>query len=280
MNLTPIILIGTGMVAIATAAIVFARRSGCPWRYLGFGALAWMVTVPFLKQWLADLVEPVVYGAVYVPDALFAPGSLLFYIYVGALTGLTEVLLIWLLLRYTRLGKAPWAKALAFGVGFGAFEALYLGYEYLASIVTVLANPQAVSEAGLANLTLLNNPLFLLAPIADRIGALLVHIFCCVLLFYGVASGQARWLWLSFVFKSLVDAIVGFAYFWGTETLPKLWTIEALILVLGGMAWWGVLQVQRRYVRTQISDPAVQSALVSIQAPNWNGPAAKGGGYR
>jgi uncharacterized membrane protein YhfC len=279
MNLSPIILIGTSIVAIAIGVIVLARRRGCPWRNLGFGALAWVVTVPFLKQWVAALAEPVVYGALYVPDALFAPGSLLFYIYVGALTGLTEVLLIWPLLRYTRLGRVPWAKALAFGVGFGAFEALYLGYGYLSSIVTVLANPQAVSEAGLANLKLMSNPLFGLAPIADRIGALLVHIFCSVLLFYGVASGQARWLWLSFVYKSLVDAIVGFAYFWGTGTLAKLWTIEGLILALGCVAWWGVVQIQRRYVLILIPDPAVQTPAASNLTRKWNQPAAKGGGY-
>lgn len=257
MNLSPIILIGTGMIAIAVAIIFFARRSGCPWRYLGLGALAWIVTVPILKQQGAALIEPVVYGALYVPDALLAPGSLLFYIYVGALTGLTEVLLIWLLLRYTRLGRVPWVKALAFGVGFGSFEALFLGISYLATIVTALTNPQAVTEAGLVNLKLMSNPLFGLAPIADRIGAILVHIFCNVLLFYGVASGQARWPWISFAYKSLVDAIVGFAYFWGTQTLPKLWTIEGLILALGCVAWWGVLQIQQRYVLTQLPGSAV-----------------------
>jgi uncharacterized membrane protein YhfC len=221
---------------------------------MGLGAVAWIVTVPILKQRGAALLEAIVYQALYVPDQLFAPGSLLFYIYVGALTGITEVLLLWVLLRYTRLGRVSWAKASAFAVGFGTFEALYLGIGYFNSIVTALTNPTAVSEAALANLTLLRNPLYGLAPLVDRISAILVHIFCVVLLFYGVASAQARWLWLSFAYKTLVDAIAAFAYFWGLETLSKLWALEALILLLACFAWWGTLQVKRRYPQPQEPD--------------------------
>ncbi len=247
MNLLPIILIGSGMIAVALVFVVFARQRGGSWLYLGLGALCWVVTCLLVKSKLSELVEPVVYPALFVPEKLWAPGSVLFYVYVGALTGVTEVLLTWLLLRYTRLGRVTWAKALAFGVGFGAFEALYLGFQQLASIITALSSPQSITEAALNNLQLLGNPLYGLAPVADRLGAILAHILCNVLLFYGAASGQARWLWVSFAFKSLLDAVVGFAYFWGSETLVKLWTIEGLVLAFGIAAWWGTRQIQRRY---------------------------------
>jgi len=248
MNLYPIIIIGTGMIAVSAAFIVFARQKACPWRYMGLGALVWIVTIT-IKNFMAVQLEPVIYGALFTPDKLFAPGNILFYIYVGALTGVTEVLLTWLLLRYTRLGHVPWSKVLAFGIGFGVFEALYLGFSYLISIITALTNPQSVTEVALANLQILSNPLFYMAPIVERVGAILSHIFCSVLLFYGVASKQARWLWISFAFKTLLDAVVGFAFFWGSETALKLWTIEGIVLLFGFVAWLGIRKLQLQYTR-------------------------------
>lgn len=247
MNLYPIIIIGTGMIAVSLAFIIFARRKACPWRYMGLGALVWIVTIT-VKNFLSVQIEPAIYGALFTPDTLFAPGNMLFYIYVGALTGMTEVLLTWLLLRYTRLGKhISWSKVLAFGIGFGVFEALYLGFSYLISIITALTNPQSVTEAALANLRALSNPFFYTAPIVERIGAIFSHIFCSILLFYGIASRQARWFWISFTFKTLLDAVVGFAFFWGSETALKLWTIEGVLMLFCLVAWLGIRKLQLQY---------------------------------
>jgi uncharacterized membrane protein YhfC len=258
MELSPgILLSGSAMVAVSIAFVVFALRRGGTWRYLGLGALAWLVTVA-VKFLIAIPINPVVYTALYVPNLLWAPGSILFYVYVGLLTGLTEVLLSWLLLRYTRLGRVPWAKALAFGIGFGAFEAALLGFSSLASSISALAAPQLIPEAAMNSIRMLNDPIFALAPVAERFGTILVHVLCNVLLFYGVASGQARWLWVSFAYKSLLDTVAGFAQFWGVETLPKIWTIEALILIFGFVAWWGILQVKRQYDLTPTTEPVVQ----------------------
>jgi uncharacterized membrane protein YhfC len=260
MTLSPwVILPGVGKITIALAFIVFARLKGGSWRYLGLGALAWIVTI-VIKFLVATPLNPVVYQILYVPDALFAPGSVLFYVYVGVLTGLTEVLLTWLLLRYTHLGRSSWTQALAFGIGFGALEALYMGIPNLISNITALAAPQSIPEATLRSLQLLNDPLFGLAPATDRFAATLVHIFGNVLLFYGVASMQARWLWVSFVYKSLVDTVAAFAIFISTLTLPVLWSLEVVLLVFGCMGWWGLLQIQQRYRLAKMPGLAGQTA--------------------
>jgi hypothetical protein len=106
--------------------------------------------------------------------------------------------------------------------------------------------------------------LYGLAPVAERFGTILVHVFCNALLFYGVASGKARWMWVSFVYKSLLDTIAGFAQFWGVETLPKIWAIEALILIFGFVAWWGILQIKRHYPVTQMVDPVPPTGEQSL----------------
>jgi uncharacterized membrane protein YhfC len=227
MNLSPwIILPGVGKIFIAVAFILFARHRGGSWRYLGLGALFWIVTVA-IKLQVAAQVNPVVYQALYIPGALFALGSVLFYV---------------------------WANVLAFGIGFGTFESLYQGIPSLAASISALAAPQYTPEATLSSLQLLNDPLYGLAPATDRFAATLVHLFCSVLLFYGVASRQARWLWVSFALKCLVDTIAAFAILYGTPSLPVLWQLEVVLLVIGCGSWWGIRKVQRRYSMAQAID--------------------------
>ncbi|MGE5298215.1 MAG: YhfC family glutamic-type intramembrane protease [Acidobacteriaceae bacterium] len=257
MDLTPIIVIGAGMVVVAVAFIVFARYKGGPWRYMALGALLWAATI-IVKQLLSTVLEPTVYGALYVPDKLWASGSVLFYVYVGLLTGATEVFLTWLLLRYTRLGRIPWTKVLAFGIGFGSIEALYLGFTYLVTLIPAISDPNSIPESALKNLQTFSSPLLSVPIVVERIGSILAHIFCSALLFYSVISGKVRWMFVSFAFKSLLDAVVGFAYFWGTQTIFKLWTIEAIILLFGCAAWWGTLKIQRRYAGSYVSQPTIK----------------------
>jgi len=254
-----IILPGAGATIFAVAFTIFAQKRRCPWSYMGLGALAWIIAI-IIKYLVASPVTPLVYQLLYVPDKVWAPGSVLFYIYVGVLTSLTEVLLTWLVLRYTRLGHVTWSKALAFGIGFGVIEALYQGIPSLVTNISALVSPLSLSSATISNLQLLNNPIFSLGPATDRFFATLIHVFANVLLFYGVVSKQNRWLWIAFTYKCLVDTVAAFGMFWGVETVSKLWRLEAILWVLGFTAWWGIKQIHRRYAVDQTTYPVVISA--------------------
>lgn len=246
-SLSPIALLpGIGMMLVAIAFVVYALRHGGTWGMLGMGGLAWVVTVA-IKFAIALAVNPTVSKAIGVPGNLWAPGNLLLYVYLGSLTGLTEVLLTWWLLHHKRLSRAPWNKAVAFGIGFGALEALLLGVLSFVSMLSGLLSPQSFNAETLAALARSNDLLYDLAPITERLAIVFVHLFCNVLLFYSVMKGQARWMWLSFVYKSAVDAIAAFAQAWGVETVAKVWTIEACIIVFGVVAWWGIQKIGQRY---------------------------------
>lgn len=261
-QVTPLALVpGIGMILVSVLFIVFALRRGGTWGYMGLGALAWTITV-VVKFLIAIPVNPVVYKALYTEGNLFAPGSLLFYLYVGLLTGVTEVLLTWLALRYTRLGRVTLGKALAFGVGFGAFEALLLGFASLASSVFALVAPEALGAAALQTLSQTNNILYGLGPVSERFATILVHLVCNLLLFYGVATGKWRWFWLSFAHKSLLDTVAGFAQLWGVETVARLWAIEGIILVFGLVSLWGIRKLSAMY--PQAAAAAEVSAIPAV----------------
>jgi uncharacterized membrane protein YhfC len=172
-------------------------------------------------------------------------------VYIGMLTGMTEVLITWLVLRYTRLGKVGWSHALGFGIGFGAIEALLLGINSLVSVVAGLVTPNLVPPAALEELARLNNGLILIAPVWERFFTVLVHVLSNVLLFYGVVRGEPRWLWASFAYKSGIDAVAGYAGFWGLGTVGRVWLIEAIVGVFGIVGWLGLRWLSVRFPEGQ-----------------------------
>jgi uncharacterized membrane protein YhfC len=260
-QLTPLVLVpGLGMMLVAVIFVIYALRRGGTWGYLGLGALAWTVTV-VIKFLIALSINQNIYRALYVPGALFAPGSILFYLYVGALTGLTEVLLTWLLLRYTRLGRVSWKNVLAFGIGFGGLEALLLGFSSLAGMLTGLFAGQTLPAATITAMAQANNPLFDLAPIVERIATIFCHILANTLLFYAVATRQWRWLWVSFIYKSLLDTVAAFAQLWGVGSLAHIWIIEAIIIVFGIIGWLGTRAIGRHYPAQIAPQPAPVSEV-------------------
>lgn len=253
-QVTPLALLGgVGMILVAVGYVAYAGKRRLNWGYLGLGALAWGVTVALKFLWATRLNAPI-YNALTgaLPESI---AMLLFYIYVGLLTGMTEVLLTWLVVRYTPRGQVPWGKALAFGIGFGAVEALLLGFSSLSSIITALAMPEALPTDVLTQLAAANNPLWGVAPIVERFFTCLVHIFCNVALFYGTVKKEARWLWLSFLFKSGIDAVAAFAQLWGLTELWRVWFIEAVVVVWGLLGWWGARWVREHYPASAATEP-------------------------
>ena len=236
---------GVGMVVVALGFVIYAAGHTLGWRYLFLGALGWVITVALKFAWAIPTNTPV-YQALMeaLPEMAAKP---IFYLYLGSLTGIFEVGIIWLVLRYTKLGKVTWERALAFGICFGAVEALLLGVASFYSSASALASPDNLPLVTMEQYALTNNLLYGLAPVWERFFIILVHIFSNVLLFYGVQKREMRWFWLAFAFKSGIDGIAAFAQFWGLNTLGRLWIIEAIIALWGLIGWAGIHTVKMRY---------------------------------
>lgn len=240
-GLTPLMLLGPlGMLAVAAAFILYAVRRTHDWRYLIFGGLCWAVTVALKAAWAVP-TNPSIYRILHS----WPFGDWLFYLYVGALTGVFEVALVWLLLRFTRLGRVAWPRVLAFGIGFGALEALLLALGSLSSVLALVLAPQLVPPSLSASLTGVQGLVNGVAAGWERFFVVLVHLFSNALLFYGVQRRQQRWFWLAFVFKSLMDVVAAWGQVTGLD-VPKTLFIEAIIAVWGLLAWRGARWVKAR----------------------------------
>jgi len=230
------------MLAVAIGFIVYAVRRTHDWRYLIFGGVCWAVAVALKVVW-AIAGNLAVYRVLH-PLPL---GDWLYYLHIGALTGVCEVALVWLLLRYTSLGQVAWPRVLAFGIGFGALEALLLGLSGLGSVLAIVLAPELVPPTLSASLTGVQGLVNSVAAGWERFFVVLVHLFSSALLFYSVQRRQLRWFWLAFVFKSLMDAVAAWGQVTGLD-VPKTLFIEAIIAVWGILAWRGARWVQSRMI--------------------------------
>jgi uncharacterized membrane protein YhfC len=248
--MSPLVLApGVGMILVALGFVVYALRRRLAVRYLLVGALAWVVTVALKFAWAIPF-NPVVYAALLgaLPAAVAIP---VFEVYVGALTGVFEVGVTFLAVRFTRLGRAPWAGALAFGIGFGAVEAL-LGISPLSAGLIALLAPATFTPGQLESIAAVANPLLAVAPIWERFFTIWVHILSNLLIFYAVAIRRARWFWLAFAYKTALDAVAAYAQLSGLVTadyLAGIWFIEGIVAIFGLAGIWGVRWLRGRYPR-------------------------------
>lgn len=255
-----ILLPGVGMILVALTFVAYALIRRLGFRHLLFGALAWGVTVALKIGW-AGSVNAGVHQALttWLPEQL---GLLVFEVYVGLLTGVFEVALLWIFLSRTRFGRTPWSTALSFGIGFGSVEALLLGVSSLASALAALRSPDLLPPSALAQIGQAANPLFGLAPVVERVAAIFLHIFACVLIFYAIRAGEKRWFWAAFFYKSAMDTVAAFAQFWGVATLAHLWTIEGVIVLFGLVGVWGIRRISARYEVAGSAEPLPPEPIV------------------
>ncbi len=238
------LLSGLGMITVALAFVGYAAVKKLGWGYLALGALFWVITVALKIAWAIPMNPLVKSLTGNLPEVVGMP---LFEIYIGALTGVFEVGIIWIVLRYTRLGQVAWNSALAFGIGFGAIEAFFIGLTSLGMVITALIAPDLISLSILKQLAVADNILFYLAPIWERFFTVLIHIYSNVLIFYAVVQRRSGWFWLAFVYKSLIDAVAAFYLLNHIQGLLQLWIMEGIAAVWGIAGCIGTSWIKRHY---------------------------------
>ncbi|MBT9143719.1 MAG: hypothetical protein DDT29_02127 [Dehalococcoidia bacterium] len=150
------------------------------------------------------------------------------------------------------LYEASWIDILAFGIGFGAFEAFALGAVALSQIGQYILRPEAIPEKYRREedwkISLSNFSMLLVGPV-ERVSALCVHVFSNVIIILAVQQNIYLLFWLSFGFKTLVDGIAG----WMTlekdiENSTKVsqwWAYQSVFMTLALISVAGIVLLQK-----------------------------------
>ena len=195
---------GLGMTLVSVLAVVVWRlASGAKFRWFWAGVGLWAVAVA-LKVAFGLLANQTAVGCLRraLPRPLFLPGVGL---YVGAVSAAFELGLTWLAgRRWRHLGRDP-GRAVAVGVGAGAFEGLLLGLVSLGAGVMGGADVDEMRGWALARAAA--TPLFWLAPPVERVIALLGHASTRALVLLGVTGRRPGMVLWGFAAFALVDGV-------------------------------------------------------------------------
>jgi hypothetical protein len=161
---------------------------------------------------------------------------LLWYAYVGVATALIEVVAVYLLARYAKLGEPSLKGGTAFGLGFAGGQALVQGMLALAFAAVARAQPDSV-PLSIADVYVLNSPLYGIALIVQQAGRMLVHLYAVLLIFYALAADTIQPVVQASGYKAAMGLLFAAALIIGGGQIAMNW-VAAI-----GLALWGALGV-------------------------------------
>ena len=232
------------MMLVAIVSVWFWRqRTGVPWRWFWVGAALWAVAVAAKFAIAIPLNGPLLTGLKSsLPYwAYLTVGS----IYGGGLTGITEVLFTFIAALVWPRMAATAPRAVAVGVGAGAFEAALLA----------IAAAAGTLIAGVGTATWLGA----LVPAIERLIAILCHVASRVLALMAVASRRWVLFCYGFLLLSGIDAVAMYLHLSGQLNTMSFWTMEAMIAPFGLVS----IPITRWCIRHWPSEPQ-SSASVTV----------------
>jgi len=221
---------GLGMMLVGVFAVFFwYRRTGAKARWFWAGAGLWTIAV-FLKFTCAILTNASVIGLLKrsLPyPAFVACGGL----YVGVQSSVFEMgFTILAGLIWRQLGEDS-SRAIAIGVGAGAFEAFLLGFLSAVGMAAIILGAPGTEEAAkLLSAQQAATPLMWLVAPVERVIAVLVHASTRALVLLGIAYRKAMMVFWGFWIFALLDSVAGAAQLSGKLGTFSLWWIELAIL--------------------------------------------------
>jgi uncharacterized membrane protein YhfC len=250
MKISPLFFItGMGMVGVAVASALWIISLGGTWLVLLLGALAWIISVALKFAWAVPTNKPILnFLKTKLPARLSGPIS---WSYIGLLTGIFECgIALAFILKLPILYYANWENALAFGVGFGAVEALLLGLGYLGQIGYYTFRPKSIPKKERGQWEVTPNTLLMIpVGIVERMATMPIHVFTKVLIILAVQQNIYLLFWFSFGFKSLVDGIAGWMHLEkdikNVTKASQMWAYESIFIILAIISLLGIILLQK-----------------------------------
>ena len=249
---------GAGMVLVAICAVwLWQRGKDSLWPAIWWGALAWTVSVA-MKFAFAFSVRGVIHAD---------PHNPLTWLCSGLVTGVFECTVPLMMISISRLDRADWNRAIAFGIGFGGTEAVLLGLVSFVPVLLVLVFPDQMpteTREALVRRWQGNGLLSIPLPIVERAATLLIHVLSSVLLILAVRMRQQRWFWESFAYKTAVDGFADWAIVaWkANDSLTKVAVVEAGAVSFAVIALAALPGLRASFARLDL-------AQVKSASPGW-----------
>jgi uncharacterized membrane protein YhfC len=239
---------GVCMSAVGLFAVLYwKRRNQVPATFFLWGGLSWLIAI-VLKS-IASAPMPQIMDRLrdLAPPNISEPSLWLF---IGLLTGVFECgTTLVMVCRTQRIRSADWRKALAFGLGFGAAEAIILGVYSFVIVLLIIVIPDQLPPELLDLADPSKESIWAIpVPIVERAIVILLHTFSSLLIIFAVQKKEWRWFWGSFLYKTAMDIIAGYFHItYGLQnlTLGGLWLVELFLLPFGLIGIWGINVFQR-----------------------------------
>jgi uncharacterized membrane protein YhfC len=242
---------GIGMIIVGVTFIIFwKRKTILSFKPFLWGALLWIIGVS-LKFAVAIPINQRFLKYLLVSLHPFQ-AEFIYYTYVGLLTGVFECAICYLVIKYTFLRNYEFDKIMAFGIGFGAIEAILLGIYFLFQILVRWGYPQTDSL------------LILPAPIVERLFIVVIHIYCSVLIFYSTKRSKISYFLVSFFLKTLVDGLAAWYILGIAHSITNTWIVEAGFAVFGILSLYGLYRIINIEKPNQDSDPSTTIIISAV----------------
>ncbi len=249
-----------GMVAVGLGAIIYwRRRTGASLRLFYQGGLWWGVIMApkFLMDiYVTPRLASWVFNSMGLVAALIGMG-----VYVGLRTGLLESAAVLLAFNREGLNDLNVDEAIAFGVGFGAIEAIFLGVPSLIQIAAYNLYPSLVESLTLDQLmqllVQLNAPTWVVgAPIIERGFTLLAHVYATLLIYSGVRNEDSRSVLVAIAYKGALDAMVPLMqWLLSSRGFGMVYVVEVWVVIMGLVGLWGSRRLIKKMSNQGASGP-------------------------
>ena len=242
----PVLLLsGIGMILVGILfPLYWKNKTKVNANFFFWGAGAWILAIT--AKILLDMTLTPILNVWLFPHGI-TTALIVSCLYVGLRTGIFESGFSYLVILKTKLKKMGYKEGVAFGLGFGAVEAIFLGITSFLNILLfvlfpgmIALLPEAQQMALLAGLE--SNSLIVFAPVMERTVLMFIHVFSTLLVLYAVKAKKLSYLGLSILFKAIVDGIIPWLVFnlSPITDIVNAYLIEIPFIILAVFSYFGI----------------------------------------
>lgn len=247
--MNPLLMFGPiGMILVGIFSIgIWKLKKRVSLKYFLAGGLVWIAAI-IPKLAMDYTITPMLNTWAMTTYGLF--GTLVIAgLYVGFRTGAFECGFTFLAFSKSRLGRMSLDEAAAFGIGFGAFEAIVIAIPSLIELATIILNPSILNLLPSAQRQIVEISLSLPtwtvpAPAIERLFTLFIHLFTALLVFISVTQHKPSYFLGAFLYKGLLDALVPYLQVTLQPSisptgiyLAEIWVVTLGLIALVGTYW-------------------------------------------